>query len=117
MCASFKVSRSGFYAGQQRAPSTRSIDDSLLVSHIRQAQLMRLARLQGHGHGHGLFRPRPRQLQFQPKLFTRVPNRIRDLDVRAPNCLWHGDVTDTNPANTPALGGLLSLRRLTSDVS
>jgi len=115
MCARFKVSRSGFYAGQQRAPSTRSIDDSLLVSHIRQAQLMRLARLQGHGHG--LFRPRPRQLQFQPKLFTRVPNRIRDLDVRAPNRLWHGDVTDTNPANTPALGGLLSLRRLTSDVS
>ena len=117
MCSQFKVSRSGFYAWQRRAPSARSIHDTQLVEHIRRAhkdargfygsprvtrqlrhcgicvsrgrvaRLMRLARLQGHGNG--LFRSRMPILKF----FARVPNRIRDLDVRAPNRLWHGDVT------------------------
>lgn len=117
MCERLNVSRSGFYAWQHRVPSPRSTTDSQLVEHIRLAhqagrgfygsprvtrqlrligicvgrgrvaRLMRLARLQGHGNG--LFRSRLPMLKF----FARVPNRIRDLDVRSPNQLWHGDVT------------------------
>ena len=57
------------------------------VGRGRVARLMRHAKLKGHGNG--LFRSRMPILKF----FARVPNRIRDLDVRAPNRLWHGDVT------------------------
>tara|TARA_Y100000296_G_scaffold81183_1_gene107912 strand:- start:17 stop:835 length:819 start_codon:yes stop_codon:yes gene_type:complete len=117
MCERFKVSRSGFYAWQGRGPSARSIDDTrlgeliqhahaagrgfygsprvtwhlrrsgVLVGRGRVARLMRQAGLQGHGNG--LFRSRLPLLKF----FAKVPNRIRELDVRAQDRLWHGDVT------------------------
>lgn len=124
MCERFKVSRSGFYAWQHRAPSARCIDDDLLIERIRQAHLAgrgfygsprvtwhlrrngilvgrgRVARLMRRacmqGHGNGLFRSRTPLLKF----FARVPNRIRELDVRAPNRLWHGDVTYLKVAGT-----------------
>jgi len=117
MCQRMKVSRSGFYAWQQRGPSARSHDDAQLLAQIhrahqasrgfygsprvtwllrhqgwfvgrgRVARLMRLARLQGHGNG--LFRRKQPLLRF----FAKVPNQILDLQITEPNRIWHGDVT------------------------
>jgi len=118
MCALYQVTRGGYYAWQRRQPSARARADAHLIEQVRQvhqrsrgfygsprvvgqlrregvavgrrrvARLMREARLQGRSAR--LYR---RSKVGQRAFFAGVPNQQRELNVRAPNQLWLGDVT------------------------
>ena len=118
MCALYQVTRAGYYAWQRRQPSDRAPADAHLIEQVRQvheqsrgyygsprvvgqlrregisvgrrrvARLMREAHLQGRSAR--LYR---RSKVGQRAFFASIPNQQREMDVRAPNQLWVGDVT------------------------
>lgn len=118
MCALYQVTRGGYYAWLRRQPSDRALADAHLIEQVRQvhqqsrgfygsprvvgqlrregvsvgrrrvARLMRQARLQGRSAR--LYR---RSKVGQRAFFAGVPNQQREINVRAPNQLWLGDVT------------------------
>ena len=118
MCAVHGVTRGGFYAWQRRTPSDRSMQDDILINHVRQvhddsrgyygsprimcklrqqgvnvgqrrvARLMRMACIQGRSAR--LYR---RSKVGQRAFFASVPNRQRELQLNAPDQVWVGDVT------------------------
>ena len=118
MCALFKVTRGGYYARQRRQPGDRAVADAKLLEQVcsvheqsrgyygsprvvgqllregvtvgrrRVARLMREAHLQGRSAR--LYR---RSKVGQRAFFASIPNQQREMDVRAPNQLWVGDVT------------------------
>jgi putative transposase len=117
MCLHLGVSRSGFYARQQRPVSDRARNDAALQPLIAQAheqsrlrygspRVTKLLHLQGHavgrgrvarlmrlaglqGHGNHLFRRKGRTLDF----FSAVPNTVRGQAITRVDQLWVGDVT------------------------
>lgn len=118
MCAVLGVSRAGFYASQQRAPSGRARSDAALSATIatihggsygtygspriqaelrasgqrvgrkRIARLMRAARIQGVHRRRGFCTTR-REPGAQPA----ADLVCRDFTATAPNQLWVGDIT------------------------
>lgn len=117
MCQLYGVSRGGYYAWRNRPPSERSIRDAALVRKIvrvhknsrdtygsprvteqlkRQGvdvgkrRVERLMREYGiRSNVANLYRRLPGLHRF----FGDLDNKIRQIDVTAPNQVWHGDLT------------------------
>jgi transposase InsO family protein len=117
LCRQLNVTRGGFYAWLQRAPSQRRAEDARLqarISDIHQGshgaygspRIHRALRTQGiavarkrvarlmrdagiYARVCGLYRPNAANHAF----FASVPNRQRALKVHAPDQVWFGDVT------------------------
>jgi transposase InsO family protein len=118
VCRRFGVTRAGFYAWRNRAPSPRSTSDAVLTERLREvfhevrglygsprltrelglrgvsvgrrrvARLMRLARLQGRSAR--LYR---RSRVSQKKFYRAHPNIVQGLTTTRPDQLWVADVT------------------------
>lgn len=118
ICRRFGVTRAGFYAWRNRAPSPRSTSDAVLTERLRDvfhevrglygsprltrelglrgvpvgrrrvARLMRLARLQGRSAR--LYR---RSRVSQKQFYRAHPNLVQDLTTTRPDQLWVADVT------------------------
>lgn len=118
MCSHFSVTRAGFYAWCNRAPSARSLEDACLVEQVRQVHRThgniygaprvraslrergfflgqrRVARLMRQAHLTGRSARIYRHSRTGSKaFFTSVPNRCKDFVPTAPDQLWVGDVT------------------------
>lgn len=118
MCKLLKVSRSGFYAWLTREPSRRTLDNRVLLEHIRRIHLeareaygavktWRELLAQGIGCGrHRVARLRRlagiearRKLRFRITTQSRqsqpvVPNLLQQrFEVGRPNRIWVGDIT------------------------
>lgn len=118
MCSHFSVTRAGFYAWCNRAPSARSLEDACLVEQVRQVHSThgniygaprvraglrergfflgqrRVARLMRQAHLTGRSARIYRHSRTGSKaFFTSVPNRCKDFVPTAPDQLWVGDVT------------------------
>lgn len=118
MCTLYGVTRGGFYAWQRRTPSTRALEDLVLLEQVRHAhedsrgyygspriagklrdqgvdigkrrvaRLMRQAQIQGRSAR--LYR---RSKIGQRTFFASVPNRQREVQLSSLNQVWVGDVT------------------------
>ena len=117
LCARYGVSRAGYYAWRQHKLGVRGEQDHRLLNRIqavyaasdgtygspricgvlktagirvgrqRVARLMREAGLRARAMG--LYHPNPGTHAF----FGSVPNRIRKLEISAPDQVWVGDIT------------------------
>jgi putative transposase len=117
MCEHYRVSRSGFYSRQARAPSARAQSDAELTTLITQVhqdvkgrygspRVTKFVRQQGHSVGRGRVARLMRQAGLQGisnHLFARnghiydrltaAPNNILAKQITKTNQVWVGDVT------------------------
>ncbi|MET0936627.1 MAG: IS3 family transposase [Luteibacter sp.] len=132
LCRVLKVSRSGFYGWQHRAPSQHLAQDAVLAAHVRrihtetheaygarkvwkalQAQGIacgrhRIARLRRDGGIEARRRRRAKAVHYARRNTVVAPDRVRRcFHVDRPNLVWVGDVTFV-----PTRGGWLYLATL-----
>ncbi len=118
MCRVLRLSRSGFYAWQNRAPSARSLSDQVLLGQIRQihadsretygaprvhAELAaegmpvgrkRVARLMRQGGLVGISRRKGTRTTVRSERQRPAPDLVnRDFSADAPDQLWVADIT------------------------
>ncbi len=118
MCRVLRLSRSGFYAWQNRAPSARSLSDQVLLGQIRQihadsretygtprvhAELAaegvpvgrkRVARLMREGGLVGISRRKGTRTTVRSERQRPAPDLVnRDFSADAPDQLWVADIT------------------------